>query len=223
MDRPNPSLPQLASAAPLTRLRGLLLGVGAIGLMTVAVFSIWLRHFAESYVVDSPPPDRVRLNAPFITSPDLVVEKMIEVAELSADDVVFDLGCGDGRIVITAALRSGCRGVGIEIDPSRVAEAQENARLHGVDHLVEIRQQDLFAVDLSEADVVMCYLLPWMIKELIPQLQQMKPDSRFLSHDFAFGDITYIRPDSTSEVRLSQRDIHHVLLWTLPLKLPAED
>ena len=202
----------------------LLVAAWVCGLVTVAAVSLWVKRRAELYVVDSPPPERIKFNAPFIKSPDVVVDKMIEVADLSPDDLVYDLGCGDGRIVITAALQSGCRGVGVDIDPERVAEARENVRLHGVEHLVEIRQQDLFEVDLSEADVVMCYLLPWMVKELIPQLQEMKPASRFLSHDFGFGDITYIPPDVSEAVLLSEsRKVHHVRMWRMPLQVPEED
>lgn len=164
---------------------------------------------------------RIGLNAPFITTADAVVDKMVEVAELTPEDVVYDLGCGDGRLVITAALKHGCRGVGIDIDPERVAEAKANAKLHGVEDLVEIREQDVFTVDLREADVILMYLLPWMTKRLIPQFQEMAPGSRIISHDFGIGDIRYIEPDSTHKVPVDDSNgAHHVHRWTLPLDVP---
>lgn len=164
---------------------------------------------------------RIGLNAPFITTADAIVDKMVEQAELSKDDVVFDLGCGDGRLVITAALKHGCRGVGIDIDPERVAEAKANAKLHGVDHLVEIREQDVFQVDLSEADAILMYLLPWMTKRLVPQFQKMKPGSRIVSHDFGIGDIKYIESESTIKVPVDdEAGFHLVHRWYVPLDVP---
>ncbi|MEO8499153.1 MAG: methyltransferase domain-containing protein [Planctomycetota bacterium] len=164
---------------------------------------------------------RIGLNAPFITTADAIVDKMVEVAEITEDDVVYDLGCGDGRLVIAAAVKHGCRGVGIDIDPVRVAEAKANAKLHGVEHLVEIREQDVFTVDLSEADVVLMYLLPWMTKRLVPQFQEMPPGSRIISHDFGIGDMKYIAPDSTFNVPLADpNDAHSIHRWNSPLRVP---
>lgn len=201
-----------------------ILVAGALLIVAAAVGSYELYHQAAAVPLEIPMGDRIGRNAPFIKSADVVVDKMVEVAELTPDDVVYDLGCGDGRIVITAALQSGCHGVGFDIDPERVAEARENVKLHGVEDLVEIREQDIFAVDLSNADVVMCYLLPWMVKKLIPQLQQMKPGSEFISHDFSFGDIKYIPSDATYEVPLPDKpETHLVHIWKLPLHVPAKD
>ena len=169
------------------------------------------------------PPDRIGRNAPFIPSADPVVDKMVEVARLTPQDVVYDLGCGDGKIVIAAARASGCRGVGFDIDPALVAEAKENAKRHEVEHLVEIREQDVFTVDMREASVAMFYLLSWMIKKLIPQFQQMQPGSRLISHDFAFGDTKYIPPEETVTVPGAQpHEDHYVFRWTIPLKVPSE-
>ncbi|MDA1049614.1 MAG: methyltransferase domain-containing protein [Planctomycetota bacterium] len=164
---------------------------------------------------------RIGLNAPFITTPPEVADKMVEVAELTADDIVYDLGCGDGRLVITAALKHGCHGVGIDNDPGLVAEAKANVKLHGVEDLVEIREQDVFTVDLREADVVLMYLLPWMTKRLVSQFQEMPPGSRIVSHDFGIGDIKYIDPDSTHQVPLEgKNETHLVHRWNLPLDVP---
>jgi len=199
----------------------LMLGLIAIGIGYVVSHGL---HTEAGQVKNIPPTafDRIGRNAPFIKSPDAVTDKMVEMADLRTDDVVYDLGCGDGRLVITAALASGCRGIGFDIDPERVAEARENVRLHGVEHLVEIRQQDIFTLDLSEADVILMYLLPWMNKRLIPQFQQMKPGSRIISHDFGLGDVTDVKPDETVGVQLeSPREKHYVHKWIVPLRVPA--
>lgn len=213
------------------RLR-LVLGAGVVGFILVtAIIALCARAYYLLTELEKigTAPDRIGSNAPFITSPDPIVEKMVEAAELTPDDVVYDLGCGDGRIVITAALRSGCRGIGFDIDPQRVAEARENVRKNGVEHLVEIREQDVFTVDMHEADVAMFYILPWMIKKLLPQFQQMKPGSRLISHDFGFGDITFIPPDQTvavdhpMSIEGGQRfETHYIYRWNIPLTVPSK-
>lgn len=120
----------------------------------------------------------------FVPTPQVVVDRMLEMANLQVDDVLYDLGCGDGRIVVTAARRYGVRAVGFDIDPERVAEARENVRTNHIGHLVTIRQADVFTLDLREASVVTLYLLPQLNVRLMPQLAQLKPGSRILSHDF---------------------------------------
>lgn len=191
--------------------------------LIISILGLYVRaaYLIRRIEVNAVAPDRIGSNAPFITTRDPTVEKMVEIAELTPDDVVYDLGCGDGRIVITAALKSGCRGVGFDIDPQRVAQARENVKKNGVEHLVEIREQDVFTVDMREADVAMFYLLPWMIKKMIPQFQQMKPGSRLVSHDFGFGDINYIPPDQT--IVMDERpDTDLVHRWNIPLHVPPE-
>ena len=129
---------------------------------------------------------------------------------------MYDLGCGDGQIVVTAALKSGCQGVGFDIDPERVAEANKNVELHGVARLVSIKEQDVFQIDLSEANVVMMYLLPWMIQQLAPQFDQMKPGSRIVSHDYF---IEGVEPERVVYVDVdSEQSQHVVYLYTLPLR-----
>lgn len=192
--------------------------VVCIGLLATAIINRRVDALPTSSRVDE---FRIGLNAPFITTADAIVDKMVEVGEITADDVVFDLGCGDGRLVITAALKHGCHGVGIDIDPVRVAEARANVKLHGVEDLVEIREQDVFTVDLSEADVILMYLLPWMTKRLIPQFQEMASQSRIVSHDFGIGDILYIKPDSTHQVSLEgTNETHLIHRWDTPLHVP---
>ncbi len=122
---------------------------------------------------------------PFIPTPMEVVDRMLEMAEVTNKDVVYDLGSGDGRIVIRAAKKYGARGVGIEIDPDLVALSQANARREGVERLVEFREQDVFKVDVSPATVVTLYLLPDFNARLQPVLErQLRAGARVVSHDF---------------------------------------
>jgi SAM-dependent methyltransferase len=203
------------------RLTGILSAISVVFVVAIAGFYWRANYLAELTKQSSVAPDRIGLNAPFITSSDPVVEKMIELAELTPDDVAYDLGCGDGRIIIAAAQKTGCRGVGFDIDPQRVAEARENVKQHGVGHLVEIREQDVFTVDMREADVALFYLLPWMTKKLIPQFQRMKPGSRLISHEFGLGDIKAIPPEKSVAVDIPERlDDDYVHRWTVPLTIP---
>ncbi|MCA9121777.1 MAG: class I SAM-dependent methyltransferase [Planctomycetaceae bacterium] len=222
MDSTSPAQPSIPEdRRNVRRIAPLLVGGTVVVLLAlVATFVVYRRVDALPTTVPAEE-FRIGLNAPFITTADAVVDKMVEVAELTPDDVVYDLGCGDGRLVITAALKHGCHGVGIDIDPERVAEAKANVKLHGVEDLVEIREQDVFTVDLREADVILMYLLPWMTKRLIPQFQEMAPGSRIISHDFGIGDIKYIEPDSTYKVPLEgSSGTHLVHRWDTPLDVP---
>ncbi len=127
--------------------------------------------------------------APFVPTPDVVVDEMLELAAVSARDVVYDLGSGDGRIVIAAARRFGARGVGIEIDPDLVRDATERAEQAGVAHLVRFLHGDLFAADLHEATVVTLYLLPEVNRRLLPKLLvELRPGTRIVSRNYGLGD-----------------------------------
>jgi SAM-dependent methyltransferase len=128
----------------------------------------------------------------FVPTPQDVVDKMLELAQVTKDDLLYDLGCGDGRIVVTAAKRYGCKAVGYDIDPERVEESQENVEKNNVGHLAAIEQKDIFTLDLSKANVVTLYLLPRLNVKLIPQLEKLKPGSRIVSHDFRMRGI---KPD----------------------------
>ena len=143
---------------------------------------------------------------PFVPSPMHVVNKMIEVAQIKKGDILYDMGSGDGRIVIEAAKKYGIRGVGIDLNPELVAQARENAVNEGVSHLVEFRAQDGLTVDISEATVVTLYMFKWFNNALRPKLQQLKPGSRVVAHDFDIDDwkptrIEYVGPptDGTSD------------------------
>jgi SAM-dependent methyltransferase len=168
--------------------------------------------------IDTSAAPRPDVDAPFIATPQDVVDKMLEMADLSAEDVVYDLGCGDGRIVVTAAKRFGCRATGYDNNPDRVRESLENVRKHEVEHLVTISQQDIFTLDLSGADVVTLYLLPRLNVKLIPQLEKLKPGSRIISHDF---DIEGIEPERVVDFRSEEGGGEHRLYrWTAPLRRP---
>ena len=127
----------------------------------------------------------------YVPTPQPIVDKMLELAKVKKTDVVYDLGCGDGRIVVTAAKKYGVKAFGFDIDPERVAEAKENVIKNKVEHLVTIEQKDIFTLDLSPANVVTLYLLPRLNVKLIPQLEKLKKGSRIVSHDF---DMDGVKP-----------------------------
>ena len=144
----------------------------------------------------------------YVPTPDAVVEAMLDVANVSASDVLYDLGSGDGRIPIAAASRFGTRGVGIELDPDLVEVANENRRRAGVEDKVVFVQGDLFEQDLSAATVITLYLLPQLNMKLRPTLLKLKPGTRIVSHDFGMGDW---KPDRT--LKVGRSTVH---FWTVP-------
>jgi len=144
----------------------------------------------------------------FVPTPQTVVDEMLKVANVKKGDVLYDLGSGDGRIVITAAKRFGVRGIGIDIDPQRIAEANENARKEGVTHLVTFKQADLFSTDISEATVVTLYLLPRLNVKLRPKLfTELKNGTRIVSHAF---DMAEWLPEK--HLKVDGRDVYY---WTI--------
>jgi len=152
----------------------------------------------------------------FVPTPYEVVDKMLELVKVKKEDLVYDLGCGDGRIVITAAKRYGCRGVGYDIDPQRVIESMENVKKNDVQHLVRIEQKDVFTLDLSQASVITLYLLSSLNVKLLPQLEKLKPGTRIVSHDFDMQGI--VPPDTTVTVDSGEYNHHTVHMWIAPLK-----
>jgi len=154
----------------------------------------------------------------FVPTPPEVVAKMLELAQVTKDDVVYDLGCGDGRIVVAAA-KLGCKAFGFDVDPERIKESKENVEKNGVGNLATIEQKDIFTLDLSKANVVTLYLLPSLNVKLIPQLEKLKPGSRIVSHDF---DMRGVTPDKVVEVDEDGGYGHTVYLWTTPLKKEAK-
>lgn len=147
----------------------------------------------------------------YVPTPQEVVDAMLKMAQVGPNDVLYDLGSGDGRIPITAAKTYGIRAVGIDIDPQRIREATENARMAGVADKVRFLNQDLFTTDISEATVVTLYLLPSLNLRLIPKLNmELKPGSRIVSHAFDMGSI---RPLQTQEI--NGRTIY---FWRTPIQ-----
>jgi cyclopropane fatty-acyl-phospholipid synthase-like methyltransferase len=148
--------------------------------------------FAEALRGQTPP------RAPDVPTPQEVVDAMLKVARVTGNDVVYDLGSGDGRIPITAAKVYGARGVGIEIAPERIAEANEKAKTAGVGAKVRFVNQDLFTSNISDATVVTLYLLPQVNLTLLPKLnRELKPGTRVVSHAFDMGDV---KPKATVDV-----------------------
>ena len=149
--------------------------------------------------------------APYVPTPQDVVERMLALAEVKAGDVVYDLGCGDGRLVITAAKKYGATGVGVDIDPERIAESKANAKKEGVEGKVEFRLQDALTVDVSPASVVTLYLLSSSNMKLRPILtKQLKAGSRIVSHQFSMGDWQPEKVDTFTDSNGSTRTLY---LW----------
>ena len=147
----------------------------------------------------------------YVPTPEEVVEAMLTVANVSKNDIVYDLGCGDGRIPVTAAKKYGARGVGIDIDPQRIKEANENVARNNVGDKVKIVNADLFTTDISEATVVTLYLLPSLNVKLMPKLmKELKPGTRIVSHAFDMGDW---KPEK--ELDVNGRKVYY---WTIPKK-----
>ena len=147
---------------------------------------------------------------------------MLELAEVKKGDIVYDLGCGDGRIVVTAAKKFGVKAYGFDINPERVKESLENVKTNKVEHLVTIKEADIFELDLSEATVVTLYLLPDLNVKLMPQLRKLKPGSRIVSHDF---DMRGAKPLKVEKVVVKRQDgdnsyvhegEHTIYLWKVP-------
>jgi ribosomal protein L11 methylase PrmA len=163
---------------------------------------------------DADPPGKQ--NVIFAGTPPEAVEKMLELAQVTKDDVVYDLGCGDGRILIMAAEKYGCKAVGYDIDPKLVELSRQNAKAKGVDHLVEVHQRDIFEVDLRPASVIAIYLLPDLNLKLMPQLKQMKPGSRIVSYCFGMKGVR-----DKQKVQFKERETGYertVYLWQTPLE-----
>ncbi len=193
----------------------------AITVGLIAAVGFYVAPLAFSAEAAEETPDVV-----FVPTAHDVVAKMLEVAGVKKDDVVFDLGCGDGRIVATAAKKFGCKGTGFDINPVRIKESLATVEKFNVGHLVSIEKKNIFKVDLSQASVITLYLLPELNGRLIPQLDKMKPGSRIVSHEYRMTDASgsqLTTPDKEIEI-ISREDNtkHKIYLWTIPLKKVGE-
>ena len=166
------------------------------------------------------------LDVPYVSTPHSVVKKMLDVADVGSGDYVIDLGCGDGRIVISAALR-GAAGHGVDLDPERIREARENARKAGVSDRVMFVKEDIFKTDFSRANVITMYLLTTVNADLRPRLLDiLEPGTRVVSHDFGMGTWEpdkYIKMGSSADDsetwksgQLLDSDIHEIYYWVVP-------
>lgn len=160
------------------------------------------------------------LDVRYVPTPVEVMDKMLEVARITPKDVVYDLGCGDGRIVCAAARRHNCKAVGYDIDPERIKESNANRAREprDVQELISFHERDIFELDLSEATVLMLYLRPHLNVRLIPQLKKLKPGARIVSHNW---DMKGVTPESGYPITVVKKDgfERRVYLWTTPLKL----
>ncbi|MGH7931417.1 MAG: SAM-dependent methyltransferase, partial [Candidatus Binatia bacterium] len=152
---------------------------------------------------------RTQETIPFVPSPMPVVLRMLEVAEFKKGDVLYDMGSGDGRIVINAAKKYGVRGIGIDLNPELVEKARANAVQEGVSHLVEFRAADGLTVDISEATVVTLYMFKWFNNQLRPKLQKLQPGSRVIAHDFDIDDwqptrVEYVNPSEPASSEFTE-------------------
>jgi SAM-dependent methyltransferase len=157
-------------------------------------------------------------DVPYVPTTERAVEEMLKLAKVEKGDVLYDLGCGDGRIVVTAAKKFGTHGVGIDINPVRIEEARANAKKAGVEHLVQFIEQDLFEAKINDASVVTLFLLPSVNLKLRPKLlADLKPGTRVVSNTFDMGDWK-----AEKETALDDHDYedsylsHKFFLWTIP-------
>jgi tRNA G37 N-methylase Trm5 len=182
----------------------------ALGLLTVGLLAM---STAQSQDKDAKPPRDP--DVIYVPTPDEVVDKMLTLADVRPGEIVYDLGCGDGRIPVRAAKKYGVKTWGFDINPVRVKESLENVEKNNVKNLVTIKLQDIFELDLSKADVITLYLLPQLNVKLIPQLDKLKPGCRIVSHDF---NMEGVRPKRELTYTPSGGREHRVFLWVTPLE-----
>jgi SAM-dependent methyltransferase len=183
--------------------REVLRGAGAMLLAGTAPATLLFASSVHARADEAP-----RLDVPYVPTPMPVVDAMLDMARVRREDTLYDLGCGDGRIVVRAASRFGCKGVGVDLNPERVAEARANAASQKVTGLTRFAVGDVFEFDFSPATVVTMYLLPGVNLKLRPRLQkELRPGARIVSHDFDMGDWT---PQATRDVGRSR-----IFLWTV--------
>lgn len=160
------------------------------------------------------------LDVPYVPTHQSIVDEMLAMAEVKGTDVLYDLGSGDGRIPITAAQRFGTRGVGIDLNPVRVREANANAQKANVTDKVKFIEGDLFKQDFSEATVLTLYLLPDVNMKLRPKILEMKPGTRVVSHNYDMGDW---KPEKSKTMKTPDGETHYVYFWRVPNKKSASD
>jgi tRNA A58 N-methylase Trm61 len=182
----------------------------ALSVLLLSVFLLSMSRPALEQTNRLHKPDVVYVGTPYD-----VISMLLQMAHIQKDDVLYDLGCGDGRVLVLAAQKYGCRGMGYEIDPERVHASVENVLRNRVEKLVKIAQADIFTLDLSAATVVHLYLLPEMNIKLLPQLDKMKPGTRVVCHNY---DLPGIIADRTlTYLSYEDSSTHIMTLYTIPL------
>jgi len=183
------------------------------------LFSYVIAALLSVSVAGQSPAQPNHLDVPYVPTTDDAVAAMLKLADIKSTDVVYDLGCGDGRIVIAAAKKFGSRGVGVDIDPARIREAKENAKKAGVENLVRFEENDLFKTDIHDANVVMLFLLNSVNLKLRPKLlAELKPGTRVVSNTFDMGDW---KPDKEVAVEGTDNGTslsQYLYLWTVPAR-----
>ncbi len=182
--------------------------------LVVGLLAATLVGFRPAFSQDKDKPLR-EPDVIYVPTPNEVVDRMLEMADVRPGEVVYDLGCGDGRIPVAASKKYGVKSWGFDINPVRVKESRENVEKANVKHLVTIQLKDIFELDLSKADVITLYLLPQLNVKLIPQLDKLKPGSRIVSHDF---NMEGVRPKREVTYTPAGGREHRVYLWVTPLE-----
>jgi len=179
-----------------------------------------LRACALAFVASALLVSRAFAQVPYVPTPQEVVDRMLEIAKVGPQDYLIDLGSGDGRIVVTAAKKHGARGFGVDLNPVRIEEAEENAKRAGVADRVAFYQRDLFETDLEAATVITMYLLPRVNLQLRPKLLDLKPGTRIVSHDFSMAEW---KPDQHEQVQAKDKygdvgGLSDIYYWVVPAK-----
>jgi hypothetical protein len=192
-----------------------------LGRTALAIALLLFTAFAVMAADDAGKDDDKKPDVIFIPTPLEVVDKMLELARVTRDDVLYDLGCGDGRIVCTAARKYRCKACGFDIDPDRIKDSEAGkAKLDKeIQKLVTFERKNIFAVDLSKATVVTLYLEEYLNVKLIPQLQKMKEGSRIVSHEFHMSGV---KEEKKIVVKTKEGEDRNVYLWKIPLKFEKE-
>ena len=190
-----------------------MLCVTVVKILRAIIVIAWILQNGFANAVD------YREEIPFIPTPIEVVDRMLELADVKKVDIIYDLGSGDGRIVIRAAKKYGARGVGIEMDQTLIDKAQKSAQAEGVGHLVEFRAEDAFKTDLSPATVVTLYMLPWFNEAMKPNFQKyLKPGARIVAHDFGIDGWPPLKIEKLPEIEYGSggyRHQHVLYLWRI--------
>ena len=190
----------------------------ALFLLAAAGASAWATWQLKHWENDGTALDRPWINAPFITTPMDVVNEMVKAADVKESDLLYDLGCGDGRIAIVAAEKTGCRSMGFDIEAARIEESRANAKTRGVEDRTAFELRDVFTLDFHDVDVVAFYLLPRYMQKLMPQFQQLRPGARVVAHDFG---IDGVKPDREIHFTSAEdQQMHRIFVYIAPINPP---